>query len=157
MKNSNFTPGTKFPLSLGSPSMDGANSAARTWTDVGRQPTSCLDGHAVFHCSLNPEGEHWTASLDILFRSPRMCEAVAQGRSTTFHLIVGRYRDGNFLCVPSHGFGCELSDLSDTFWNSERIRPHLRPVDSATLVAAVACLGTLWPVHSQTEGRRNNV
>ena len=145
MKTNIFTLGTDIHRSTSHPAMDGAASAARTLAEAGGQHISRMEDHATFHCSLYPEAEQWEASLDILFRSPRMCEAVVLGRSTTFHLIVGRYRDGNFLCVPSHGFGCELSVLSDTFWNSERIRTHLCPVDSATLVAAVACLGTFWP------------
>ena len=155
MENKLFSPGTDISRSITCPSVSGLSFDAPAQVDTCEQPVPCVKGSAIFPCSLDQgRGKtHWNASIYILFCSPHMCEAVAEGRSTTFHFIVGHHRDGNFLCVPSHGFGCELSRLSDTFWNSERIREHLCPVDSATLVAAVACLDTLWPYAHSRERR----
>lgn len=30
-----------------------------------------------------------------------------------FHVIVGRHHYGNYICIPNHNIGCELSDYSD--------------------------------------------
>ena len=39
------------------------------------------------------------------------------GRGTYFHILAGRHKYGNYLCIPNHDVGCELSDFSDIFWN----------------------------------------
>ena len=149
MKNKLFSSGTDITCSTDAAAACGASSDALTY------PASSVAA-MNFSCSLEQDDGKscWDASIRILFCSSRICEAVAEGRSTTFHFIAGHYRDGNFLCVPSHGFGCELSSLTDTFWNSERIRKHLCPVDSATLVAAIACLDVIWP-YSRLHERRH--
>ena len=48
------------------------------------------------------------------------------------------------FCVPNMDFGCELSFLSDTFWNAEKISQHLdNPFDVESLVAGIKTLGSL--------------
>ena len=112
---------------------------------------------ALFTCSADfgDEKADWKACVSIVFHSPHMCEAVAEGRGTSFHFVVGYQTNGCFLCVPSHDFGCELAALSDTFWNRERISAYLCPVDTITLANAVACLDELWARACPAEGRRH--
>ena len=112
---------------------------------------------AIFTCSADfgSEKAEWKARVSIIFHSPYMCEALAEGRSTTFHFVVGYQMNGCFLCVPSHDFGCELAALSDTFWNRERIGAYLCPVDTITLANAIACLDDLWDRAYPAERRRN--
>ena len=58
--------------------------------------------------------------------------------------MTGSYENGNYLCVPNMDFGCELSLLSDTFWNAERIsKPLDNPVDVESLVAGIKTLDSL--------------
>lgn len=86
----------------------------------------------------------WTGELHILAHSPYHKEAVITARGTRFHIITGSYENGNYLCVPNMDFGCELSFLSDTFWNTERISKHLlNPVDVESLVAGIKTLDSL--------------
>ena len=83
----------------------------------------------------------WTGEIRLLVHTPCHYEAVITARGTSFHVIAGKYRNGNYLCVPNMDFGCELSHFSDTFWNAERIRQHLdNPVDVESLVCGIKAL-----------------
>lgn len=75
-----------------------------------------------------------------LVRSAFHYEAIVNSRGTYFHVIVGRYRNGNFLCVPNHNFGCELSQFTDTLLNAEKLRRYLNPTDTESLVCAIRAL-----------------
>lgn len=79
----------------------------------------------------------WNGEIFLIRRTPYSYEALIQSRGTRFHVIAGSYQNGNYLCVPNHGFGCELSRFSDTFWNAEQIRAHLNPVDTESLVCGI--------------------
>ena len=86
----------------------------------------------------------WFGEICLLAHSPYHKEAVITARGTRFHVIAGSYEYGNYLCVPNLDFGCELSLLSDTFWNAEKISKHLdNPVDVESLVAGLKTLGSL--------------
>lgn len=82
----------------------------------------------------------WNADIHLIKKTSAYYEAIIQSRGTRFHLIAGSYQNGHFLCVPSHGFGCELSQYSDTFWNAERICRHLNRVDTESLVKGICQL-----------------
>ena len=80
----------------------------------------------------------WTGEIRLLVHTPCHYEAVITARGTSFHVIAGKYQNGNYLCVPN---SCELSHFSDTFWNAERIRQHLdNPVDVESLVCGIKAL-----------------
>ena len=131
------------------------------WGNTVCRPTGAFScdapASALFTCSADfgSEKAEWKACVSIIFHTPYMCEAVAEGRSTTFHFVVGYQMYGCFLCVPSHDFGCELAALSDTFWNQERISAYLCPVDTITLANAIACLDDLWFHLHPVERRRH--
>lgn len=81
--------------------------------------------------------EPWSGEVYLIRKSSDFYEALIHSRGTRFHVIAGSYQNGNFLCVPNHGFGCELSRFSDTFWNTEQICKHLNPVDTESLVCGI--------------------
>ena len=83
----------------------------------------------------------WTGEIRLLVHTPCHYEAVITARGTSFHVIAGKYQNGNYLCVPNMDLGCELSHFSDTFYNAERIRQHLdNPVDVESLVCGIKAL-----------------
>ena len=97
----------------------------------------------IFPCNPNQKCEDstWSGELRLLIHTPFHYEAVITARGTSFHVIAGKYQNGNYLCVPNMDFGCELSHFSDTFWNSEKIRQHLNnPVDVESLVCGIKAL-----------------
>lgn len=87
--------------------------------------------------------EAWTGSLILLGMGSGWYEAEINGRGTYFHILAGRHRYGNYLCIPNHDVGCELSDFSDILWNEQRISCLLRKVDAVTVAAGLAHLPAL--------------
>lgn len=81
--------------------------------------------------------ESWTGKLTLLRKGPGQYEAEISGRGTYFHILAGRHKYGNYLCIPNHDVGCELSDFSDIFWNEERLRRLMRKVDAVTVAAGL--------------------
>ncbi len=63
-------------------------------------------------------------------------EAFVEADGYSFHLLFGSQCNGNFLCIPDWRIGCELSHLTDTFWNKESIgRDECLEQDSAAAIA----------------------
>lgn len=90
-----------------------------------------------------PQKECWTGKLTLLRKLPGQYEAEISGRGTYFHILAGRHKYGNYLCIPNHDIGCELSDFSDIFWNEERLRGLMRKVDAVTVATALVHLPAL--------------
>lgn len=97
-----------------------------------------------YQCRMEEDGHivSWTASIDtIRMTAPGQYEAEINGRGTYFHVIAGRHKYGNFLCIPNHSIGCELADFSDLFWTMERICMHpIRKVDAVTVATGISHL-----------------
>ncbi len=87
--------------------------------------------------------ESWTGKLTLLRKAPGMYEAEISGRGTYFHILAGWHTYGNYLCIPNHDVGCELSGFSDIFWNEERLRSLMQEVDAVTVAAGLAQLPSL--------------
>lgn len=99
----------------------------------------------IFQCNTNHTcgKKSWSGELTLLVKTAHHNEAIITSRGTRFHIITGKYQNGNYLCVPNMDFGCELSHLSDTFWNAERIRSHLEnPIDVESLVCGIKALAS---------------
>ena len=87
--------------------------------------------------------ETWTGQILLLDAGDGWYEAEINGRGTYFHILAGRHKYGNYLCVPNHDVGCELSDFSDIFWNEERIGSLMRKVDAVTVATGLVHLPAL--------------
>lgn len=85
----------------------------------------------------------WRGDIRLLHREGHSCEVEITRRGTYFHAIVGRHCYGNFICIPNHDVGCELSDYSDVFWNRERLSSQLKKVDAVTVACALQHLEEL--------------
>lgn len=88
----------------------------------------------------------WSCKLKLIDLHPPFYEVILEGRGSSFHVIVGPQINGMYLCIPNWQIGCELSALSDTFWNSEQLSRHLNPVDTRTVAAGLACLPKLQDI-----------
>ena len=59
-----------------------------------------------------------------------------------YSVIFGRYINGGFCSIPNFGVGCELSNFSDTFWNTESLSRVLKSKRTAKVIAmAIAEFG----------------
>ena len=96
------------------------------------------------NADLSCTSQTWTGELSLLVHSTFFSEAVISGRGLRFHIIAGKYQNGNYLCIPNWNLGCELSDLSDTFWNTESISRQLDdPFAVETIVSGLKALSGL--------------
>ena len=100
----------------------------------------------LYECNYhNTDGryKHWQGYITLISASGDAYEAIISGESSSFHIIVGKHKYGSFLCIPSHGIGCELSDLGDTFWNIEQLSRRLSDLDAVTVVKGISYLPEL--------------
>ena len=82
------------------------------------------------------EGGSHTAEVSII-RNGNPTEMDITTDGWVFHVIAGRHRDGNFVCIPNWNIGSELAGLNDRRWNSERLINHTSMGrDNAEIIAA---------------------
>lgn len=103
-----------------------------------------------YQCTLirGKSKEKWTGQIRLLSQSDSCYEAEITGRGTYFHLIAGRHRYGNYLCIPNHEVGSELSAYQDVFWNTERLSGLMKKVDAITVAFGLRYLEEL-ELHAQ--------
>lgn len=67
-------------------------------------------------------------------------EVKLSARGSYFHLLIGSYAYGNYICIPNWNVGSELAGLKDFFWNCERLRNEtsLKKVDACSVAYALA-------------------
>ncbi len=53
-------------------------------------------------------------------------EADIEANGFTFHVVVGKYVKGHYICIPNWNIGSELAALDDRFWNNERLVRHTK-------------------------------
>lgn len=77
-----------------------------------------------------------------------MAELLIYGRGSRMDAVVGRYGNGQYICIPDLDTGCPLGSLTDTFWNQERLSGHVGEVDALTIANALEAvseyLGDGW-------------
>ena len=89
------------------------------------------------------ENKYWKGRIVSYEKRNDGFEAEITGRGSSFHIIVGETRHGNYLCIPAWGVGSELTDYQDTFWNCERLRKQLSAVDSITVSNGIKAIAML--------------
>lgn len=87
--------------------------------------------------------EKWTGQIRLIRHFNFCYEAEITGRGTYFHIIAGRHRYGNYICIPNHDVGSELSGYNDLFWNTEKLSGLLKKVDAVTVATGLCYLEEL--------------
>lgn len=93
--------------------------------------------------------ESWQGEIRLLNKNTGQYELEITGRGTYFHIIAGRHLYGNYICIPNHDVGSELSHYSDLFWNTERLSGSLKKVDAVTVATGLCHLGELDGVQEE--------
>jgi len=90
------------------------------------------------------EQPSWEGTLTPL-RLTNPYEAEVSARGSSFHLVAGTHKYGNYLCIPNWNIGTELAALSDRFWNYEKLSEFtdLSDVDAYSVAYALAALSKL--------------
>lgn len=53
----------------------------------------------------------------------------------SYLVIYGEHINGNFCCVPDRGWGCEMTDPFDTFYNANKLQTCGADSDISTSIA----------------------
>lgn len=88
--------------------------------------------------TFDEENISWECTVALIQQHGSFYEAVIEGRGSSFHVIAGPHINGMFLCIPNMQIGCELSHLSDVFWNTEQLRLQLNRIDTQTVVTGLS-------------------
>lgn len=83
--------------------------------------------------------ERWKGRIKSLYKNNNFYELRIESRSS-IHVIVGKTEHGKFACMPDYGAGCHIADLSDEFWNREKLVQVLGKVDGITVASALAAI-----------------
>lgn len=85
-------------------------------------------------------GDHIKNGQITIIHASFPIEADIHADGWNFHIIVGKHKDGNYICIPNWNIGSELAGLDDAFWNSERLRNYtgLDETNSNIIAAALA-------------------
>ena len=104
-----------------------------------------------YQCTLTrgKRKERWLGEIRLIIHSDSFYEAEITGRGTYFHVIAGKHRYGNYICIPNHDVGSELSGFRDLFWNTERLSGHIKKADAVTVAQGLCHLeGLVHPKRS---------
>lgn len=105
---------------------------------MGRQEEKLM---LSFMCRMETESgvECWDAVIPRVRNYGSHYEIRIESRSGIM-VIFGKTSHGGFACLPDYAVGCHLSDLRDTFWNTEQLIPLLGEVDGITVAQALCVL-----------------
>lgn len=84
------------------------------------------------------DGDHVKNGQITIIHASFPIEADIHANGWNFHIIVGKHRDGKYICIPNWSIGSELAGLDDTFWNSERLNNCTRLDESNSNIIAAA-------------------
>lgn len=86
----------------------------------------------------------WTGKVEIAALTDDTVELLTEGRGSYMDTIVGKYRIGLYIRIPSIDVGCPISSMSDYFWNRERLAGHMNQTDAITVAWALKAAASRW-------------
>ena len=94
----------------------------------------------------NGPDEIWDGKIISHTLNKEHLEMYIESRSS-LHIIIGKNMLGNYACIPNFEIGCYLSDLSDIFWNTEKLCSLIGEADGVTVATAIKYVNeelSLW-------------
>lgn len=94
----------------------------------------------------NMKPKQWQGEIKAMRLGVNFVELEIDSRGSYFHILVGRHRYGNFICIPNWNIGTEIAEMTDRFWNLERITnyyPKLHKVDAISIVDGLVAVGSI--------------
>lgn len=92
----------------------------------------CMNPDAIYACD-----QIWEGRVLKVIKNKDTLEADIEGKGSAMHVIVGKYQNGQYLCMPGWGVGSELTSLDDSFWNQEQLERYLSKADAITITEAL--------------------
>lgn len=84
----------------------------------------------------------WGGEIIPIQLSEEPYEVEIKARGSWFHVLIGHYRNGRFICIPNWNVGTEMASYEDVFWNRERLEKYtkLGKVDASSVACGLAVL-----------------
>jgi hypothetical protein len=99
-----------------------------------------------FQCSYqwdDNERDDWYGVISQITSFGSFYEIFITSRSS-IRVLIGKCTSGLFACLPDYCAGCNLSELDDIFYNSEKlINAVQNPVDGRTVACALKVLANV--------------
>ena len=92
----------------------------------------------IFNCemNINKEIQRWKGKISSLKKCNNCYEIFIDSRST-LRVIFGEASFGGFASIPDFEAGCHLINLSNQFWNTEKLISAIGNVDGVTVGQAL--------------------
>ena len=83
----------------------------------------------------------WTITIDDVWSHHDYTEFTVQGRGSRIRCYIGRGHIERWICFPEINKSCGLAELTDTFWNMEKLADILgNLIDAASIIGSIECL-----------------
>ena len=79
----------------------------------------------------------WKTTVERLNKTNTGFEASITAGSWLFHIVVGKFRYGYYLCIPNWNVGIELASYQDTFWNLEQLIKVMERKKAISIITSV--------------------
>lgn len=81
--------------------------------------------------------KEWKAKVKRLYKTNTGFEASIVADDWLFHLVVGEFQYGYYLCIPNWNVGIELASYNDTFWNLEQLVKVMKRKNAISIVTSI--------------------
>lgn len=79
--------------------------------------TAWPEGHMEFVCTIPAEKgeERWLGEVVVKRHSTCMAELLIYGRDSCINAVIGKYMNGQYICIPDIDTGCPLGSSQTCF------------------------------------------
>lgn len=93
---------------------------------------TCYDDNEI-----KREKKEWKTTVERLQKTNTGFEASITVNNWLFHIVVGKFQFGYYLCIPNWNVGIELASYKDTFWNLEQLIKVMKREDAISIVTSI--------------------
>lgn len=90
----------------------------------------------------------WEGEVAVILLSDQFIEFEIRARGSFFHIVLGSYRNGRYICIPNWNVGTEMASCKDVFWNREHLVQYtkLGKVDASSVACGLAALADYFEI-----------
>lgn len=92
----------------------------------------CMDPDAEYAAD-----QKWKGNIIYMEKEGNSTLVQISGKGSRMVAVIGKYRYGNYICIPDWGIGSPLASLDDRFWNREQLERYLSRPDAITVSEAL--------------------
>lgn len=74
--------------------------------------------------------------IETTYKAKVFFESSVSVNGSSYLIIYGEHINGYFCCIPNYGWGCEMAEPSDVFYNCNKLMSECGvPIDIANAIA----------------------